>query len=343
MRVGSDGGTVPDSIFDPPPREVVELLDDLTEACGRPVDAGGIPSKTDDAVLLATWNIREFGRYTARWASVAGDSPTRDLRSLLCIATILERFDVIAIQELQDYTDALGVVLSWLNRASPARWRIVVSDVVRGAKGDRERLGYLFDSFRYDLDGLVGELVIPPEEIGVPGEQLQHQFAKTPYAVSFRSMQDPTRAFVLVTMHVIWGDRPELRPAEATRIARWIGDWAETPSVWDPDIFALGDFNADRVVNPATGRVDPMYESFAEILTIPEKMHSFPRTIFASGKNKHYDMITWHEPRQGRFGLTFDDCGYFDIDTVLRPRYGLSTQSFSFRVSDHFPMWARFT
>ena len=38
----------------------------------------------------------------------------------------------------------------------------------------------------------------------------------------------------------------------------------------------------------------------------------------------------------------FDDCGYFDIDTVLRPGYGLTRGSFSFRTSDHNPMWARF-
>ena len=29
-------------------------------------------------------------------------------------------------------------------------------------------------------------------------------------------------------------------------------------------------------------------------------------------------MITWHDPPHGPFGLTFDDCGWFDIDDVLR-------------------------
>lgn len=331
------------SILDPQPNDVVDVVAALNDACDQPSASGGIPTKADGALLLATWNIREFGRYTPRWVSIPGDSPTRDLRSLLCIASILERFDVIAIQELQDYTDALRVVLSWLNRNSRDRWRIVVSDVVRGTAGDRERLGYLFDSYRYHLDGLVGEIVIPPEDIHVGRDRLQQQFAKTPYAVSFRSVQDDSRAFVLVTVHIVWGDRPELRPAEANRLAEWIKDWAAAPNVWDPDIFALGDFNADRVINPATGQADPLYRSFVEILTIPDKMQAFPRTIFASGKNKHYDMITWHEPRPGTFGLTFDDCGYFDIDSVLRPSFGLSTTSFSFRVSDHYPMWARFT
>ena len=334
---------MPDLIFDPPPSDVADLVAALSEACDQPVSSGGVPAKTTDSLLLATWNIREFGGYAPRWSSVETDRPKRDLRSLLCIASILERFDVIAIQELQADTGALRMVLSWLNRDFPARWRIVVSDVVRGTAGDRERLGYLFDSSRYDLDGLVGEIVIPPEDIGVTSDMLVHQFAKTPYAVSFRSVQDTSLAFVLITVHVIWGDRPELRPTEANRLAEWIKDWAASPHVWDPDIFALGDFNADRVTNPATGQSDPLYESFTEILTIPEKMNAFPRTIYASGKDKHYDMITWHEPSPGSFGLTYADCGYFDIDTVLRPHYDLGPDAFSFRISDHYPMWARFT
>jgi endonuclease/exonuclease/phosphatase family metal-dependent hydrolase len=215
--------------------------------------------------------------------------------------------------------------------------------VVRGHPGDRERLGYLFDSSRYDLDGLVGELVIPPDELGLGHSTLNQQFAKTPYAVSFRSVHDTSRAFILVTVHIVWGDRPALRAVEANRLAGWIEDWAGAPHVWDPDIFALGDFNADRITNPRTGQIDPLYESFARILTIPEKMHAFPRTIFPSGKNKHYDMITWHEPHPGQFGLTYQDCGYFDTDTALRDHFGLSTTAFSYRISDHYPLWARFT
>jgi endonuclease/exonuclease/phosphatase family metal-dependent hydrolase len=331
------------SILDQPPGYVLDHVEHLAAAMGLPTDQGGVPPKDGNALLLATWNIREFGRFTPKWKTSSRDTPKRDLRSLLLIANILERFDVIAIQELQGYTDALQEVLRWLNRDRPARWRVVVTDVVRGHAGDSERLGYLFDSSRFDLDGLVGELVIPPEEIGnVTEERLGRQFAKTPYAVSFRSIQDTEFSFVLVTVHIVWGNDPALRAGEANRLATWIKDWAEAPHVWCPDIFALGDFNADRITN-LDGTVNPIYQPFADILTIPPKMNGFPRTIFDAGKDKHYDMITWHESSPSQFGLSFDDCGYFDIDTVLRPGYGLPRGSFSFRISDHYPMWARFT
>lgn len=330
------------TILEEHPGYVANHLAELSAALERPTDAGGVPPKDPNALLVATWNIREFGRYTPKWRSATGDSPTRDLRSLLFIAHILERFDVIAIQELQGYTDALREVLRWLNRDMPARWRIVVSDVVRGDAGDQERLGYLFDSSRYDLDGLVGEIVIPPEEVGVAEARLDRQFAKTPYAVSFRSVRDTSSAFILLTVHIVWGTEPALRAAEANRVAEWIEDWSAEPHVWDSDIFALGDFNADRITNP-DGSVNPVYQPFAERLTIPDKMNGFPRTIFGGGKNKHYDQITWYERGPARFSLDYDDCGYFDIDTALRPGYDMTAGAFSFRISDHYPLWARLT
>ena len=119
-----------------------------------------------------------------------------------------------------------------------------------------------------------------------------------------------------------------------------------TPDVWDPDIFALGDFNADRVTNPATGQSDPLYESFTEILTIPEKMNSFPRTIYASGKDKHYDLITWPVAAGGGAHGPSDAmvyghrAGYFDFQPHVLT--GMSNDSLSWRVSDHYPLWVVF-
>ena len=329
------------NLLQQPPAYVRDHLKVLEHALDQPVSAGGVPPKSGDAVLIATWNVRELGRFTPKWKSVQSDTPKRDLRSLLFIATILERFDVIALQELQNYTQALREILCWLNREQPNRWRILVSDVTVGEDGERERLGYLVDSSRYDFDGLAGELVIPPEEIGVSGARLDHQFAKTPYAVSFRSVRDVDIAFVLVTVHIIWGTDVALRVAEANRLADWIADWAADPTVWDSDIFALGDFNIDRIVDEH-GTPDPVYQPFADTLTIPAKMHTFPRTVFNGGKDKHYDQITWIDKPAGTFSLTFDDCGWVDTLGILGPGFNMTQSQFSFRMSDHFPMWARF-
>lgn len=56
-----------------------------------------IPEKTArNSLLLATWNIRAFGK----------DSRTKE--SLYYIAEILSRFDLIAIQEVRDVSASTG-------------------------------------------------------------------------------------------------------------------------------------------------------------------------------------------------------------------------------------------
>ena len=99
-------------ILDPPPAEVKTVLASLTAALDRPAGGGGVPPKADADELIATWNIRELGGFTDKWVSEPGDSPTRDVRSLLFIATVLERFDLIAIQELQQDASALQQILT---------------------------------------------------------------------------------------------------------------------------------------------------------------------------------------------------------------------------------------
>ena len=99
-------------ILDPPPAEVKAVLASLTAALDRPAGGGGVPAKDPANVLIATWNIRELGGFTDKWVSGPGDSPTRDVRSLLSIATMLERFDLIAIQELQQDASALQQILT---------------------------------------------------------------------------------------------------------------------------------------------------------------------------------------------------------------------------------------
>lgn len=320
-----------------PPAKVRKQLATLEAALSAPVEQGGVPDKAEhDGVTIATWNIRALGGVQQRWIGDPKGEPKRDLRSLRSIAAILERFDVIAIQELKTKTAALRDILRWLNRDRPSQWRIVVSDVTEGSDGNDERLGYLFDSSRIDLDGLVGEIVIPPDEVDLAEPRLQRQFARTPYSVSFRSVRHTSVAFIMITVHLNWG-KEELRQYEAGRLAEWIKRWAAEPHVWDPDILTLGDFNIDRITNP-------IYKPFAELLTIPEKMHEFPRTIFKAGQDKHYDQIAWYEnPAAGGFSLGFEDCGYFDIEAALAPAYDLPQISFSARVSDHYPMWSRFS
>ena len=85
------------TIFDTPPIEVQEELKELKKDLELK-----IPHKEfDHNLLIATWNIRAFGNLKRKWKSGNKDSPKRDLHAILCIAEIIRKFDVIAIQEVK--------------------------------------------------------------------------------------------------------------------------------------------------------------------------------------------------------------------------------------------------
>ena len=161
-------------ITDKPPDDIEEELEKLREDLDNSIPA----KELDRNLLIATWNIRAFGGLTKKWKASSSDSPKRDLHALLCIAEIVSRFDVIAIQEVCGDLRALRHMLKVLNPA----WQFLMTDVTRGDAGNRERIAFLFDTRKVRLSGLACELVIPPDELGkIAQDALQEQFARTPY------------------------------------------------------------------------------------------------------------------------------------------------------------------
>ena len=178
------------TIYDPLPAEVLENLEILCADLDEK-----IPSKElDRNLLIASWNIRGFGNLTRKWWSDEKDSPRRDLHSIYCIAEILSRFDVIAIQEVKANLRALRDTLKLLGD----HWSMILTDTNKSDSGNDERMAYLFDTRRVNLSGLAGEIVIPNEWVNDPEKVIREQFVRSPYAVSFRSND---KTFILVTVH----------------------------------------------------------------------------------------------------------------------------------------------
>ncbi len=289
-----------------------------------------IPAKRDDNLLIGTWNIRALSRYTDKWNSAEKDSPRRDWHALTCIAEILSRFDITAIQETRRNTQGLLALLARLGEPYEA----ILSDVTEGDAGNGERLVYVYDKRRVQANGLVGEVVLPPVD-GKPVEQ----FARTPYAASFeRAGVDLT----LTTVHVIWGDRPSDRIGELQHFARWMRDWAKRTDDWNQNLLVLGDFNLDRLG-------DRLFEAFVETgLWPPTGLNAVPRTIFDhDGSGHFYDQIAWFNDvdRAGMPSLLdglapTGRCGSFDFLPHALP--GLTKNQVSWRISDHYPLWVEF-
>lgn len=318
-------------IIDPPPPDVAADMATLSAALNA-----RIPARAGDNILLATWNLRAFGDLTRKWGSSAGDTPRRDLHAALAIARILERFDVIAIQEVKANLRALRDVLKVLGD----HWSFALTDVTYGNQGNGERLAYLFDTTRVQLSGLACELVVP-DDLGTPyssaANAFQRQFVRTPYAVSFRA---GGQTFVLVTLHVLYGDRGADRAAELTAIAKWLRNWAEQEDDYGHNLICLGDFNIDR-------KGDPQYAAFTATGLTPAPAHeNLPRTVFdkagSSNPDSFFDQIAWFQTVKGKpyLSMTYRGGGNFDFRGLVLTQ--LTNQELSWRISDHFPLWVEF-
>lgn len=320
------------TITDPPPSDVAAELEQLVQA----LDAS-VPAKASDNILVATWNIRAFGNLTRKWRSDAGDSPRRDLASALCIAEILSRFDVVAVQEVKANLRALRDVLKKLG----PDWAFALTDVTYGEPGNGERLAYLFDTTRVKLSGLACELVVPEHldtPFATPANAFQRQFVRTPYAVSFFA---GGHTFVLVTLHVLYGKSGSEREQELTAIAKWLRAWAEREDDYGHNLICLGDFNIDRAG-------DRQYQAFVSTGLQPADDHAgLPRTVFSKPDrpdlDSFYDQIAWFRTVRNKPYLTlgYRRGGNFDFRGLVMS--DLTQEQLSYRVSDHFPLWVEFT
>jgi endonuclease/exonuclease/phosphatase family metal-dependent hydrolase len=320
------------TIHDAPPASVQTDLNSLTDA----LDAA-IPQKTAGSnLLIATWNLRMFSSLTRKWTATSGDSPKRDLRGLRAICEIISRFDVIAIQEVMGDLRALRDMMDFFG----SDWSFLMTDVTLGAAGHNERMAFVFDNTRVKPSGLACELVVPPEWLSEIAEDALHtQFARTPYAVSFRC-EDTT--FILVALHVKYGEISADRVTELKGIARWMSDWANRSNKWHHNLIALGDFNIDR-------RGDLLWQAFTSTgLTVPDDLNRVQRSIFADphhpALDKYYDQIAWFQRGSGSIALSmnYNQSGGFDFLPHVYNNTHLSKNSISYRISDHYPLWVEF-
>jgi endonuclease/exonuclease/phosphatase family metal-dependent hydrolase len=313
---------------DTPPPELAAQL----EALGKALDEQLPRKQLDHNLLIATWNLREFGRVCPKWEAAADDVPKRDVFSVRVIAEIVSRFDVVALQEIQTDIEALRMLV----RALGPHWGLILTDAVKSEAGDNERLAFVYDTRRAIPSGLACELVVPDEVLaqGVGEDALKTQFAKTPYAVAFRSEGN---TFILVTLHVKYGNAAKERKPELAAIAQWMRDWADdTKDEFNQNLIALGDFNIDKAD-------DELHKAFmSRGLHTPPQLLEKSRTLpTKDGKRKFYDQIAWFtDGDEAKLALECIGASNFEWDPYVFP--DLTRSQKSFRISDHYPLWCEF-
>ena len=294
-----------------------------------------IPAKTaTDTLLLATWNLRNFG-------------DNRRPESLHYLAEIISRFDLVAVQEVASNLDGLKKLVSLLGH----NWDYIVTDSTEGTAGGGERMAFIYDKCKVFFRKVAGEVVLPQTKL--LGEK-KLQFARTPFTVAF---QAGWFRFMLTTVHILYGankkDDPQ-RVEEIAAIAKFMKDRAKKE---DENYILLGDFNI-------FGHNDETMKALEKQgFYIPQAIREHPTDL---GKSKYYDQIAFklkieqnmtvfNEKKQHAGAFNFAETvytpndldvyrGYFNekytldkTEDKIRQYYMSSWRTFE--MSDHLPLW----
>ena len=274
-----------------------------------------VPEKTaTQTLLLATWNIREFG-------------DNREKESLYYIAEVIDHFDIVVIQEVNS-KELVGLedVLAILGD----NWSYVMSDGVDGSAGGNEAMAFVYNTNKVKFTGLAGEIVLPKEKLlnGV-------QFARTPFMVSFRAGWFD---FKLCTVHIFYGEDLvdggyQRRLKEIKAVSDFLLKRQESDDV---SYILLGDFNIpDTEGVYFNALIENRYitksgkEKSKEKFFIPEEIRKHPTDL---GRVHHYDQIAFSLNLERNMVL-YDDkeqrAGAFNFtESVFKPEDWEIYQSF---------------
>lgn len=285
--------------------EGLKLLRKRIEAAKIP------PSKLDETLNIATWNVRELGK------------KARSQAAIHYIAEIIGQFDLVGLVELRDNLSDLQRILPILG----PYWDVVYSDAILDAGGNRERICYIFDSRAVRFNGMACEASPPRRKKGA--EYLSEEsWWRAPYVASFKAGNYDFLAF---TTHVRWGDTEANRKKEIAGLAAWVDAKSREKHAEDADIIVMGDFNIPS-------RQSDLFKAVvAHGLQIPKALAAdeFGTNL---ARDKRYDQIL-HMPRFEdnfcNFGGVLDF--YASDHKPLFP--DLDKTEFTYQMSDHLPLW----
>ncbi|MBL7738038.1 MAG: endonuclease/exonuclease/phosphatase family protein [Chitinophagaceae bacterium] len=289
-----------------------------------------IPDKTDDKLLVATWNLTNFGLQK------------RTEEHIKLMAEVLSWFDLVAVQEVADDLTHFNKLLKFLGGS----YKAFFSDI----GGNAERLGFVYDSAKVNPVGMVAELVIKKKSGGtftieVGEESITVDFDdynRNPYMATFDA---GGFRFTVISVHAYYGDK-KLRVAENKALSTWVKNRSQKPDINLPskNIIMLGDFNLE-----AMKPTDPNFKVFKENgLYLPKH-----ETAFIDGTNlagdKHYDQLMFF-PSQTLQAFN-GKVGVYDFDNALFKKLWSSLGADNkkdfhiytrYYIADHRPLWVQF-
>lgn len=248
-------------------------------------------------ITIATFNIQVFGRTKANKPDV-----------MTTLASIVRRYDLVAIQEFKDKQEEVpGLFLDVVNEdgsiyAMDISPRTGLQDDDRSSQ---EQYGYYYNTATIEQVG----------DGALFDDSADDLFQREPYAARFKS-KTGSFTFVLIDIHT--------RPESAVPEIRDLFDamlWAQARWPDEDDFIALGDFNASC---------------------------DYAADLVLDNMAIHGADFRWIVPHDADTNLSARQCAYdrivmtVDTSSDYAGEWGVDRAFTDKRVSDHWPVWALF-
>lgn len=309
-----------------------------------------VPKSRNNRLLLASWNIANLG----------AQGRTPNAKKL--IAHIMKRFDLIAVQEVNDEFRTFAKIVKLMGGG----FDFVMTDTA----GNNERLAYVFRKSKVTPTSLFGELALRPREypkrtvkvkwtdangIARVDRFAKHRFVpfdRNPFIGSFKSGKIE---FVLANVHLYFGkfqnskkkaerEKYARRVLEIHALAKWADRRKNKATTYDKDIILIGDMNV-----PAMQKTESTYK---ELIKYGWKPVQYTSKTGGSnlGNDKTYDQMVF-APSSQKIRVTAQ--GVFDFDNAAfkslweklskqlpkSKTVGLFNRHVKHHISDHRPLW----
>ena len=308
-----------------------------------------VPQSSADRMLLASWNVANLG------------AQKRTNGALRLIAHIMKRFDLIAVQEVNEEFRTFAKIVKLMGD----EFDFIMCDTA----GNNERLAYVYRTAKVKPLQMFGELALrdrefPKRNVTVRYRENRMDKVETFKNVRFRpfdrnpfigSFACGAISFTLVNVHLYFGkdqnsstlkDRQKYarRVLEIFALAKWANRRRNRSATYDADIILLGDMNV-----PAMNEADPTFKALIKFGFQPVDYTT--KTGGSNlGNNKTYDQMAF---APGSIKHRIRNRGVFDFDKAvfsplwkkllknLSPKKSVSkfNSHVKHHISDHRPLW----
>lgn len=256
------------------------------------------PMNGGPAIRIASFNIQVFGEAKAKKPYV-----------MATLASIIQNFQVVAIQEIRTQDDYLidNFLRTYVNQNGRVYNKVIGPRL--GRTVSKEQYCFLYDTAAIEVNPRSVFTVNDPDDL----------LHREPLVAMFRVRGPPAQqafTFVLIDMHT----DPDETKNELNALGQ-VYQAVRRACNGEDDIILLGDLNVDDQHLGDLGKIDGICPVVR-------------RTYTNTRQNAQYDNIIFHGPSTteftGRWGVfNFAEQFHLNINQALE-------------VSDHFPIWAEF-